>query len=294
MTSCHPGLNPGPPNIESKPTWLRVRAPSGDRYEQLKDLIKKERLHTVCSSASCPNIGECWNIGTATFMIMGNICTRACRFCHVKTARPGPLDLDEPKRLADTVERMVLDHVVITSVTRDDLPDGGAKHIRKCLDTIHQRLPNITLEVLTPDFSGRPMDVKLVATSHIRVFNHNIETVRRLTRKIRSGGQYDRSLSILKLAKAFNPNLKTKTGLMLGLGETLDEVKEALCDARDHEIDTFTIGQYLRPTLKHHPVMRYAKPEEFLELKTFALQLGFSHVESGPLVRSSYHAEQGV
>lgn len=227
-------------------------------------------------------------------MIMGNICTRACRFCHVKTARPGPLDLDEPSRLADTVEKMALDHVVITSVTRDDLPDGGAKHIRKCLEAIHKRLPKTTLEVLTPDFSGREEDVRTVATSPIQVFNHNIETVRRLTRKIRSGGQYDRSQSILQMAKDINPHLKTKTGLMLGLGEEMDEVKEALCDAREHGVDTFTIGQYLRPTLKHHPVIRYANPEEFLDLKKFAIQLGFSHVESGPLVRSSYHAEKGV
>lgn len=278
-----------------KPSWLRVKAPAGDNYSKLTALIRKERLHTVCSSASCPNIGECWNAGTATFMILGNICTRACRFCHVKSAKIAqPVDLQEPQRLAETIQKMALKHAVLTSVTRDDLKDYGAEHFKNCLDYIKKLSPNITLEVLVPDFKNRYKSIEIVANSPIKIYNHNIETVKRLTPKIRSGAQYQQSLQTLKTAKEINPELKTKTGIMLGLGEELDEVKQAILDAREHGINILTIGQYLRPTLKHHPVIRYATPDEFAELKTFAYQLGFSHVESSPLTRSSYHAERGV
>lgn len=227
-------------------------------------------------------------------MILGNICTRACRFCHVKTNRPLPVDLGEPARLSQTVQKMNLKHVVITSVTRDDLSDRGANHFKNCLVAINSKMPQVTLEVLTPDFSGKKELVEIVATSPLKVFNHNIETVERLTPKIRSGAKYWQSLKILTYAKQINPNLKIKTGLMLGLGETIDEVKKAICDAREAGVEVLTIGQYLRPTVKHHPVVRYANPLEFNELKLFSLQIGFTHVESGALVRSSYHAEKSI
>ncbi len=275
-----------------RPEWLRVRAPTGPNYTHLRQLITKERLHTVCSSASCPNIGECWERGTATFMIMGNVCTRACRFCDVNSySRPKPLDLDEPKRLAATVKAMGLKYVVITSVTRDDLPDGGAMHFARCLEAVRAEVPNISLEVLVPDFSGDENAIQVVLDAAPVVFNHNLETVERLTPKIRSGAQYRRSLAVLKLAHARAPHILTKSGIMLGLGETNEEVMQSIRDLRDHDVSSLTIGQYLRPSQWHHAIMRYATPEEFLELKKYAISLGFSRVESGPLVRSSYHAE---
>jgi lipoic acid synthetase len=278
-----------------RPPWLRVRAPTGPNYTHLRQLISQRRLNTVCSSASCPNMGECWELGTATFMILGRICTRACRFCDVDSySRPGPVDLDEPKRLADTVEEMNLKHVVITSVTRDDLADGGANHFARCLNAIRERMPHVTLEVLTPDFLGNEDLIQIVLDAKPEVFNHNLETVERLTPKIRSGAKYHRSLGVLLAAKKRAPQHKTKSGIMLGLGETNDEVKQSIQDLRAQNVDILTLGQYLRPSEWHHKVMRYATPEEFLELGNFARSLGFSHVESGPLVRSSYHAEKGV
>ncbi len=283
------------PALLAKPPWLRVRAPSGENYERLKALITSQRLHTVCSSASCPNISECWEQGTATFMILGRICTRACRFCDVDSySRPGPVDLDEPNRLSQTIALMGLKHAVITSVTRDDLPDGGAKHFANCLTSIKERVPQITLEVLVPDFLGNPDSIQIVLDAKPAVFNHNIETVEALTPKIRSGAQYRRSLGVLKLAKEKSPYIKTKSGIMLGLGENNQEVKQAITDLRENNVDILTLGQYLRPSLWHHAVMRYATPEEFFALGNFARSLGFSHVESGPLVRSSYHAEKAV
>lgn len=278
-----------------RPSWLRVKAPTGERVQTLTKILNQERLHTVCSSAACPNMGECWNNGTATFMILGNQCTRACRFCNVQSKmRPGPVDLNEPERLAKTALTMDLKHVVITSVARDDLADGGARQFARCLTTLRQIAPHMSTEVLVPDFFGSVDNLKIVIDQKPNIFNHNIETSRRLTPKIRSGAQYDRSLRLLKDAKNLDAAIKTKSGIMLGLGETDDEVHDAICDLRAHDCDQLTLGQYLRPTSWHHPVHRYVTPERFAEFKIFALELGFSHVESGPLVRSSYHAERGV
>lgn len=278
-----------------KPPWLRVRAPAGDRYQKLKRLLQERRLHTVCSSAACPNVGECWNVGTATFMILGNECTRACRFCDVKTtARPGPVDLDEPRRLAEAALLMGLRHVVITSVARDDLPDGGANQFVRCITALKEADSAMSVEVLVPDFQGQHAPIHAVVDAGCEVFNHNLETVERLTRKIRSGAKYDRSLAVLKEAKRYSPTTRTKSGLMLGLGETDDEVKQAIEDMRAHDIDHLTLGQYLRPSEWHHPVERFVSPDVFDALGAFAKDLGFAHVESGPLVRSSYHAEQAV
>jgi lipoic acid synthetase len=278
-----------------RPSWIRVRAPGGERYTALRRLIEERRLHTVCSSAACPNIGECWNAGTATFMILGNECTRACRFCDVKTStRPRPIDLDEPARLGEAAALMELEHVVITSVTRDDAPDGGAAQFARCIEEVRARLPEATLEVLTPDFGGDESLLKIVTDARPEIFNHNLETVARLTREIRSGAKYERSLALLKAAKAQQPDMRTKSGIMLGLGETDEEAAQAVRDLREADVDILTIGQYLRPSPKHHPVVRYAPPESFAELGRLGESLGFAHVESGPLVRSSYHAERGV
>lgn len=278
-----------------RPDWLRVRAPTGENYQRLRGLIHKQRLHTVCSSASCPNIGECWELGTATFMILGNVCTRACRFCDVDSySRPGPVDLDEPQRLADTVVQMGLKHVVITSVTRDDLPDGGARHFARCLQAIYAQVPHISLEVLVPDFLGNPDLIQIVLDANPHIFNHNVETVERITPKIRSGAKYRRSLDVLRTAKALKPGIQTKSGIMLGLGEENDEVRQTIFDLRQNHVDILTIGQYLQPSSWHHPVMRYAHPDEFAELAAYAKALGFRLVESGPLVRSSYHAEKAI
>lgn len=296
MASPLPILQPSAESGPKRhPPWLRVRAPGGERYRELKQLIEERRLHTVCSSAACPNVGECWSAGTATFMILGNLCTRACRFCDVKTSnRPLPVDLDEPARLAEAAELMGLKHVVITSVARDDLADGGARQFARCITAVKERIPGVTLEVLVPDFRGDREGVRTVSDAGPEVFNHNIETVSRLTRKIRSGAQYARSLAVLEMAKELRPEMRTKSGIMLGLGETDDEVKQAIRDLHDHGTDILTIGQYLRPSPGHHEVMRYAEPAVFEELGAFARELGFAHVESGPLVRSSYHAERGV
>jgi lipoic acid synthetase len=278
-----------------KPPWLRVRAPAGDRYTALRRLIEERRLHTVCSSAACPNIGECWNAGTATFMVLGNECTRACRFCDVKTsARPRPVDLDEPARVADAAALMELEHVVITSVARDDLEDGGARHFARCIEAVRARLPAATVEVLVPDFAGERRHVAVVADAAPEVFNHNLETVERLTRQIRSGARYERSLEVLRLAKERNPALRTKSGVMLGLGENDDEVRQALRDLRAAQVDILTVGQYLRPSPSHHEVTRFAPPDVFEAHADYARELGFAHVESGPLVRSSYHAERAA
>lgn len=281
--------------ILKRPEWLRVRAASGQQVAKLNALLTKERLHTVCSSAACPNMGECWNNGTATFMILGNQCTRACRFCNVQSkARPNPVDLDEPMRLVKSAMEMDLKHVVITSVARDDLKDGGASQFARCLMALKEHAPHMSTEVLVPDFLGEPEVLRIVTKERPHIFNHNMETIERLTPKIRSGAQYRRSLKILKMAKEQEPEMMTKSGVMLGLGESDDEVVQVLLDLRESLCDQLTIGQYLRPTSWHHPVHRYAEPEIFLELKKKAIELGFSHVESGPLVRSSYHAERGV
>lgn len=283
-----------------KPPWLRVKAPGAGKTSELRALLAERRLHTVCSSAACPNMGECWSAGTATFMILGNECTRACRFCDVKTAKvPNAVDLDEPERLAEAAELMGLKHVVITSVARDDLDDGGARQFARCLRAVRARLPDASLEVLTPDFLGSEEAINtvldaLLAGGKPGVFNHNVETCERLTPKIRSGAVYRRSLEVLATAKRLRPEVRTKTGIMLGLGETDDEVKQTIDDARAHHVDILTIGQYLRPSSWNHEVTRYVPPEGFQALGDYARSLGFAHVESGPLVRSSYHAERGV
>ena len=287
-----------PPRLEDepqRPSWIRVRAPAGERYLSLRRLLEERRLHTVCSSAACPNIGECWSSGTATFMILGNYCTRSCRFCDVKTSnRPLPVDLEEPERLAEAAVLMQLQHVVITSVARDDLEDGGAEQFARCLRAVRQRLPEASLEVLVPDFAERRESVATVVNERPEIFNHNIETVPRLTRRIRSRARYPRSLAVLAMAKELQPEVKTKSGIMLGLGETDEEVRATLRDLKSAHVDIVTVGQYLRPSKENHPVVRYVSPEGFAALAEEARSLGFSHVESGPLVRSSYHAERGV
>jgi lipoyl synthase len=274
-----------------KPPWLRVKAPGGDRYHALKRLLADRRLHTVCSSAACPNVGECWSAGTATFMIGGNECTRACRFCDVKTSgRPAPLDLDEPARVAEAAALMGLSHVVVTAVARDDVEDGGARHFARTIRAIRAALPAATIEVLVPDFAGREADVRTVLDADPAVFNHNLETVERLTPSIRSRAQYRRSLDVLAAAKRLRPDVLTKSGIMLGLGERDDEVRAAIGDLRAANVDLLTLGQYLQPSTDLAPVARYVPPEGFAALADHARGLGFRHVEAGPLVRSSYHA----
>ncbi len=295
----------GGPGREPKPSWLRVQAPGSGKTSELRALLAERRLHTVCSSAACPNMGDCWSAGTATFMILGNECTRACRFCDVKTSvSPNAVDLDEPDRLAEAAVLMGLKHVVITSVARDDLDDGGARHFARCLRAVRAQLPTATLEVLVPDFLGSEASITTVLDALLEgvgpggqktaVFNHNVETCERLTPKIRSGAVYRRSLAVLQAAKRLRPEVRTKTGMMLGLGETDDEVIDTIKDARAHDVDILTLGQYLRPSSWNHEVVRYVPPEKFQELGAWAKTLGFAHVESGPLVRSSYHAERGV
>lgn len=279
--------------LPRKPSWIRVRMPSdGSKIKEIKERLKEHKLHTVCEEASCPNIGECWSHGTASFMIMGDICTRRCPFCDVGHGRPNALDEDEPKNLAKTIAAMGLKYVVITSVDRDDLRDGGAQHFANCITEARALSPNLKVEILTPDFRGR-MDVALEILSQTPpdVFNHNLETVPRLYKQCRPGADYQFSLTLLKRFKEMNPGVPTKSGLMLGLGETNEEVIEMMKDMRAHNIDRITIGQYLQPSKDHHPVDRFVHPDEFKELGRIATELGFSHVASGPMVRSSYHAD---
>jgi lipoic acid synthetase len=277
---------------EPKPAWLKVRAPGSANYMRLRGLMRELNLHTVCEEAHCPNIGECWHHGTATFMIMGDVCTRACGYCNVRHGAPAALDLDEPANLARAVETMALDYVVVTSVDRDDLPDQGAGVFAETVRQIKARRPECRVEVLIPDFQGREEALRVVLDARPDVLNHNTETVPRLYRMARPGGKYPRALELLERARAIAPAIPTKTGLMVGLGETQEELIEVLRDLRRVDCQILTIGQYLRPTLAHLPMVRYYAPEEFRELKQIALDLGFGHVESGPLVRSSYHAHE--
>ena len=279
---------------EPKPDWLRVSIPVGGVFGEVKKIVREHRLHTVCEEAMCPNIGECWSRGTATFMLMGHICTRACKFCAVDTGNPGGrLDLDEPASVADSVRLMGLKYVVLTSVDRDDLPDGGAYHFAKTVTAIKRVNPETKVEALTPDFGGNPACVELVLDSGVDVYAQNLETVRRLTRGVRDiRASYDQTLKVLAHAKQARPDIITKTSLMLGLGETRDELLEAMQDLRAAKVDVLTFGQYLRPTQHHLPVERYVTPAEFDELREIGLGLGFLEVVSGPLVRSSYKAEQ--
>ena len=278
-----------------KPSWIRVRIPAGNAVAKLKAQLRENRLVTVCEEASCPNIHECFSHGTATFMILGEVCTRRCSFCDVAHGRPKPPDAAEPLNLATTIADMKLRYVVITSVDRDDLRDGGAEHFTRCIDEIRRFSPGIKIEILTPDFRGKgrmERALELLNRSPPDVFNHNLETVPDLYPNVRPGADYAWSLRLLKEFKAANPGVPTKSGIMLGLGETMDQVRQTLRDLRAHDVDMITVGQYLQPTPHHHPVMRYWTPEEFAEIEAFGNQLGFTHVASGPMVRSSYHADR--
>jgi lipoic acid synthetase len=279
-----------------KPEWLRVRFPGGENYLRLKNLMREQELHTVCEEARCPNIGECWQAGTATFMILGDTCTRACSFCAVTTGRPKALDFEEPVRVGEAVARMGLTHAVVTSVNRDDTPDGGARVFADTIRWIRRLSPNTSVEVLIPDFMGNWDALATVMDAHPEILNHNTETVPRLYPAVRHKARYERTLELLERAKLLDPGAVTKTGVMLGLGETRAELHEVMADLRMVEVDVLTVGQYLRPVNapKHPPVQRYVPPEEFAEIREEALALGFRHVESGPLVRSSYHAERQV
>ena len=281
------------PQLE-RPKWLRAPAPVGANYRELKNLIERLRLHTVCESAACPNVGECWNQRTATFMMLGNVCTRRCGFCAVGKGAPLPVDYDEPRRIADAVAAMGLRFTVITSVNRDDREDGGAELFAMVIREIRQRVPGCGVEVLIPDFQGSHAAVETVMEAAPDVLNHNTETVPRLYRQVRMGARYERSLDVLAHAKRIRPATPTKSGLMLGLGETPDEILQVMRDLRAHHVDILTLGQYLRPSPKHLPIVRYVPPAEFDDLRHAGYAMGFAHVESGPLVRSSYHAADGA
>ena len=277
-----------------KPPWLRARIPTGKGYSEVKRNVREHRLSTVCEESMCPNIGECWNAGTATIMLMGSVCTRACRFCAVDTGNPGGwLDHEEPANTAESVRLMGLNYVVLTSVDRDDLPDGGAEHYAECVRAIRRENPDTAVEVLTPDFGGRRGDVEKVVDSGISVFAQNVETVRRLTHPVRDPrASYEQTLEVLAHAKQHRPDVLTKTSLMLGLGETDEEIDETMDDLRAHNVDIVTFGQYLRPTVNHLPVERFVTPDQFAEYRERGLAKGFLEVVSGPLVRSSYRAER--
>jgi lipoic acid synthetase len=276
-----------------KPQWIRVRAPSSPRFHEIKQILREHNLHTVCEEASCPNIGECFGKGTATFMIMGDICTRRCPFCDVGHGRPKPLDIDEPANLAKTIAALRLAYVVVTSVDRDDLRDGGAQHFVDCIRAVRSRSPATRIEVLVPDFRGRmERALSILEAAPPDVMNHNLETVPRLYRQARPGSDYAHSLALLREFKRRVPSVPTKSGLMVGLGETDDEILSVMRDMRAHDIDMLTIGQYLRPSRDHLPVMRYAHPETFAMFEREALAMGFRHAAVGALVRSSYHADK--
>ncbi len=277
-----------------RPPWIRVRAPSGETVDWLRGLMRGKALHTVCEEAMCPNLGECWGAGTATFLLMGDVCTRSCGFCDVKTGRPAPLDWLEPERVARAVQAMNLRHAVITSVNRDERPDGGAPIFAMVIRRIRELQPGCSVEVLIPDFKGSRQALKIVMDARPEILNHNVETVPRLFRKVQPQDRYEWARATLTGAKELDPEVLTKSGIMLGLGETIDEVKDVMRDLRQWGVDILTIGQYLQPSKRHLPIERYYTPEEFASLKRFGLELGFRWVESGPLVRSSYHAEQQV
>ncbi len=274
-----------------KPSWLRVKLPTGENYKNVRGLVDKYKLHTICESGHCPNMGECWGAGTATFMILGNICTRSCGFCNVATGRPETVDWEEPEKVARSVKLMKVKHAVLTSVDRDDLADGGSIIWAETVRAIRRISPNTTMETLIPDFKGELHNVDRIIEANPEIVSHNMETVRRLTRKVRIQAQFDRSLMVLKYLKE-NGIHRTKSGIMLGLSETKDEVIEAMQELREVDVDILTLGQYLQPTTKHLPVFEFIKPEVFEELKEIGLEMGFRYVESGPLVRSSYHAEK--
>jgi lipoyl synthase len=275
-----------------KPEWIRMKVPDSPRFQEIKRVLRENNLHTVCEEASCPNIGECFSGGTATFMILGDICTRRCPFCDVAHGKPLPPDVNEPKNLARTIAQMQLKYVVITSVDRDDLKDGGAKHFVECIQAVRQSSPNIKIEILVPDFRGRlEVAMAILNESPPDVMNHNLETVPRLYKQARPGSDYQNSLNLLKKFSEMYPHIPTKSGLMLGLGETDDEIIEVMQDLRAHNVSMLTLGQYLQPSVHHLPVMRYVEPEIFDAFKQKANTMGFNNAASGPMVRSSYHAD---
>jgi len=275
---------------EPKPKWLRVKLPTGEEYAKVRKLVDENKLHTICQSGNCPNMGECWGAGTATFMILGNICTRSCRFCAVATGKPIGVDKNEPQRVANSVKLMNIKHCVITSVDRDDLKDGGAGIWVETIKAIRKECPETTIESLIPDFAGKWENLQMIIDVAPEIVSHNLETVRRLTKQVRVQAKFDRSLEALKRLK--DGGMKTKSGIMLGLGETEEEIIETMNDLRNSKVDILTIGQYLQPTANHLPVAEFITPEKFLEYKFIGLKMGFRYVESGPLVRSSYHAEK--
>ncbi|MFM8592742.1 MAG: lipoyl synthase [Sphingomonadales bacterium] len=275
-----------------KPDWLRVKLPIGENYKHVRHLVDHHKLHTICESGNCPNMGECWGAGTATFMILGNVCTRSCGFCSVATGRPAPVDWDEPQRVAEAIQLMKVKHAVITSVDRDELPDGGSTIWFNTIRAVKTLNPDTTLETLIPDFKGKKEDIIRVAEAHPEVVSHNIETVERLTRQVRIQAKYWRSMEVIRTLK--ESGMRTKSGIMLGLGEQKEEVVQTLKDLRDNGCDVVTLGQYLQPTKKHLPVQRFVHPDEFAEYREIGYQLGLDYVESGPLVRSSYHSEKHV
>ncbi len=285
------GVSAPPPGAHPRPAWLRVKFGGGQNYQDLKRIMHALELHTVCESARCPNMGECWEHRTATFMILGNICTRACGFCAVPSGKPlVPPDEDEPERVAEAAERMGLRYAVVTSVNRDDQPDGGARIFARTIEAVRRRIPDCRVEVLIPDFRGHWPALEMVMSARPDVLNHNLETVPRLYRRVRKGAVYERSLELLRRARELAPNVPTKTGMMLGLGETREEVVRAMEDIAEQGTRILTLGQYLQPTAEHLPIERYVHPDEFAEFKRLGEQMGLKHVEAGPLVRSSYHA----
>lgn len=281
-----------PPPRMPKPSWLRAKAPVGENFHNLKKLARGLGLHTVCESAQCPNIGECWHHKTATFMLLGDICTRRCGFCAVPKGRPEPIDWDEPRRVAEAVATLGLKHAVITSVNRDDDNIGSARIFAETIREIREHIPDCRVEVLIPDFQGLEESLRIVLDAHPDVLNHNTETVPRLYRAVRSGARYERTLALLENAKKFSPRMVTKSGVMVGLGESTEELIDVFRDLGSRGVDILTVGQYLRPSKDHLPIARFYQPEEFVELRHEALRFGFRHVESGPLVRSSYHAHE--
>ncbi len=280
--------------INKKPKWLKVKLPKGKKYKIIKNLVDSYKLHTVCQSAGCPNIGECWGKGVATFMILGDICTRSCKFCGIKTGKPNKLDLEEPKKVAKSIKILKIKHAVLTSVNRDDLKDLGMSIWIDTINTIRFYIPYVTIETLIPDFQGQKGLIDKIINVKPEIISHNIETISRLTKKIRVQAKYDRSLKVLKYIKNKNPNIRTKTGIMLGLGEKKQEIIETIKDIKKSNVDILTIGQYLRPSLRHYPVHSFIEPEKFEFFKKLGINMGFKYVESGPLVRSSYHAEKHI
>jgi lipoic acid synthetase len=282
------------PLPDRKPPWLKVQAPGGSNYLRLKNLMRELDLHTVCEEAHCPNVGECWQHGTATFMILGDVCTRNCAYCAVAHGRPPKFDPAEPERVGEAAAKMSLQHVVLTSVDRDDLPDFGAWAFAETIRQIHARVPGCSVEVLVPDFQGRESSIRTVLEAEPEIYNHNTETVPRLYKKCRPGGRYARVMEIFRTSKRIAPNIPTKTGIILGMGETIEEVVATMKDLREVDVDILTLGQYLRPSADHIPIDRYVTPDEFALLKREGMAMGFRHVEAGPLVRSSYHAWEQV